>query len=132
MAQIALCLQVKTSLSARMHVSSITSSGTVTFTECLQGFNAWPEQPACAPLTTIMLMRIFMRRFNQLLILCDVQSVAGSLLHNNSSLHDACLMICCMLLCACSLHRAFTTSGSQCTVRTKRHSSAYACCRKEA
>ena len=56
LAQSALCLQVENSHSARMHVSSISSSGAVTFTQCLQGSSAWPEQPACAPLTTIAFM----------------------------------------------------------------------------
>ncbi|CAK0783434.1 hypothetical protein CVIRNUC_006633 [Coccomyxa viridis] len=48
--------KVEKSHSARMHVSSISSSGAVTFTQCLQGSSAWPEQPACAPLTTIAFM----------------------------------------------------------------------------
>ena len=52
LAQPDLCLQIENSHSARMHVLDISSSGTVTFSQCLQGSSAWPEQPVCAPLST--------------------------------------------------------------------------------
>ena len=38
-------MQVERSHSARMHVSSSSSSGAVTFTTCLQGSSPWPEEP---------------------------------------------------------------------------------------
>ena len=42
-------MQVESEHSGRMHVSAISSSGSVTFTTCLHGGSPWPEQPVRSP-----------------------------------------------------------------------------------